>query len=257
MRREYNAKFSKPYPQSHKRSPYYKSSFHLKLYHILKKYRLKYNENNNSIINLDTGEPFLIFSFDESSQQFISNNVRVWSLKKPQMIKNTTKHKTNAAGSYSLTKEGKDDLVFLENSKKESIVYTLISLREKNPQGVILLLIDNFPSHRAQLVKKYAKENNMELCFLPTASPQLQPEEKIWYQIKRTISEFKIDKIENYKNLTKEKSEEILKDIISKSFYQIVQSKNKWNKVLNNYIKPVIKLFNPNENVNWEVQKIY
>ena len=64
------------------------------------------------------GEPFLIFSFDESSQQFIANNVRVWSLTKPQMIKDVGKHKANVAGSYSLTNEGKDDLVFLENSKK-------------------------------------------------------------------------------------------------------------------------------------------
>jgi len=80
---------------------------------------------------------FLIFSFDESSQQFTANNIRAWSLNKPRMIKNTSKHKINVAGSYSLTKDGKDDLVFLKNSKKESIVYTLKRLRKKNPKGVI------------------------------------------------------------------------------------------------------------------------
>jgi len=257
LRSKFKAKFSKPRPRSYKQSPYYKSSFHLKLQHIFKKYRLKYDEKENTIINLDTGEPFLIFSFDESSQQFTANNIRVWSLKKPRMIKNTSKHKINAAGSYSLTKDGKDDLVFLENSKKESIVDALKKLRKKNPKGVILLLIDNFPSHQSYLVRDYGKKLGMEFCFLPPHSPELQPEENVWHAIKRLISSFKIDRIPNYNKLKKEESESLLKELISKFFYQIVESKSKWNKVLNNYIKPIIKLFNPNENSDWEVQKIY
>jgi len=117
-----------------------------------------------------------------------------------------------------------------------------------------MLLIDNFSSHRSNLVKQHAMEINFELCFLPSASPQLQPEEKIWHEIKRIISAFKID---NFKNLTKEKSKKILRGIIKKSFYNKVQSKNKWNKVLNKYIKPKIKLLNPENNINWEIQKIY
>jgi len=257
LRSKFKAKFQKPRPRSYKQSPYYKSSFHLKLQHIFKKYRLRYNEKDNTITNLDTGDPFLIFSFDESSQQFTANNIRVWSLNKPRMIKNTSKHKINAAGSYSLTKDGKDDLVFLENSKKESIVYTLKRLRKKNPKGVILLLIDNFPSHRAYVVRDCGKNLDMELCFLPPHSPELQPEENVWHAIKRLISAFKIDQIPNYNKLKKEESELLLKELISKFFYQIVESKNKGNKILNNYIKPKIKLFNPHENLDWEVQKVY
>jgi transposase len=257
MRLKFKAKFSKPYTRSYKQSPYYKSSFYLKLYHTLKKYRLKYDEKHNNIINLKTMEPFLIFSFDESSQQFISNNIRVWSLTKPQMIKDTGKHKVNVAGSYSLTTDGNDDLVFLENSKKETIVKALKSLKKKNKKGIILLLIDNFSSHISNLVKDCAKELNMKLCFLPTYSPQLQPEEKVWHELKRKLSAFKVDHLKNYKNLKNKDLEKILKEFTEKSFYEIVPSKNKWNKVLNNYIKPIIKLFNPNDNSNWEVQKIY
>jgi transposase len=256
MRSKFKAKFSKPYPRSYKQSPYYKSSFYLKLYPILKKYKLKYDPENNTITNLETMEPFFIFSLDESTQQFIANNARVWSLTKPRMIKDTGKHKANVAGSYSLTSDGKDDLVFLENSKKESIVEVLKSLRKKNKKGVILILIDNFSSHISNLVKDCAKELNIELCYLPPYSPQLQPEEKIWHEIKRKLSEFKIDCLENFKNLKDKDLEKILKEYIEKSFYELVPSKNKWNKVLNNYIKPIIKLFNPTENSDWEVQKV-
>ena len=49
-----------------------------------------------NIINLETNEPFLIFSFDETSQQLSANNVKVWSLTKPQMAKNTEKVKYNS-----------------------------------------------------------------------------------------------------------------------------------------------------------------
>ena len=45
---------AKPYPKDYRQSPYYKSSFYLKLYHIFKKYNLKYDIETESIINLDT-----------------------------------------------------------------------------------------------------------------------------------------------------------------------------------------------------------
>jgi hypothetical protein len=121
MREKFKAKFGKPYSHDYRRSPYYKQSFYLKLYHKLKKYNLKYNSKTENIINLETNEPFLIFSFDETSQQLSANNIKVWSLTKPQMAKNTEKVKSNAAGFYSLTPEGKDYLEYLENSKAVTI----------------------------------------------------------------------------------------------------------------------------------------
>ena len=101
------------------------------------------------------------------------------------MDMDTTHLQCKVAGAYSLCKNGKDDLVFLENSTKESIVHCLESLRGKNPLGEIVLLIDNFKSHISTLVKEKAAELNIILCYLPFYSPQLQPEEKIWKDNKR------------------------------------------------------------------------
>ena len=80
----------------------------------------------------------------------------------------------------------------MPNSKKETIVECFKSLRERNPNGVILLIIDNFSSHRSDLVKEAAKELNIELCYLPPYSPKLQPIEKIWKDMKRFMSEYKL-----------------------------------------------------------------
>ena len=172
------------------------------------------------------------------------------------MAKNTEKVKSNAAGFYSLSPAGKDHLEYLKNSKAITIAKSFKNLRKLNPKGVILLLIDNFPSHIFYMIKDTVKELNIELLYLPTYSPQLQPEEKIWHSVKRFLSEIKIDVITNLKKLSKKESEEILKSNLEKSFYEEVKSKKRWNKVLNNYIKPIIKLFNPEANENWEIQKI-
>ena len=256
LRTKLGLRFAKPYSIDYRRSPYYKQIFNLRLYHRLKKYKLKYDIENNQILDAETNEPFLIFSFDEAAFQFNNNSVKMWSLNKPISKKNSNKYTCKVAGSYSLTPNGVDDLYFMENSKKETIVECFKSLRARNPKGVILLIIDNFSSHRSTLVKEEAIKLNIELCFLPPYSPQLQPIEKIWKDMKRFMSEFKIGSALRNRKLSKKESFELLRSIVQMGYYKIIGSKNKWNKVLNNYIKPKIKNLCPELNLEWEVQKV-
>lgn len=90
---------------------------------------------------------------------------------------------------------------------------------------------------------------------MPAYSPQLQPEEKIWKENKRDIALYKVNTISNYPKLKKNERENILKDLVETSFYKNVKSKTKWNKISNNYFKPIIKLLNPKHNPELEVQK--
>lgn len=238
LRIEYGAKFSKPYPRDYRQNSFYKQSFNLKILAKLRRYNLSYNPETNIIKNIKTQEPFLIFSFDESSNQFKTNNSKLWSLFKPAIEKVTDTLKCKVTGSYSLTNDGKDDLYFMENSKKETIIECLESLRKKNPIGTILLLIDNFPSHKSTIVKEKAKELDILLCYLPPYSPQLQPIERIWKDIKKSISQYKINNIKEYKKLKKDKITKLLKELVEKNYYKLVKSKNKWNKVFTTYILP-------------------
>ena len=124
----------------------------------------------------------------------------------------------------------------------------LNDIRKQNPNEIIFLLIDNFSSHKADVVKNLAKELNIELCYLPPYSPQLQPIEKVWYKNKRDNMQYKIDKIKNFKKMDKDEKLNKLKEIVEDSFYKTVKSKTMWNKVLNNYIKPAIKKLHPRYN---------
>ena len=66
LREIFKARFAKPYIVDYRQSPYYQGIFRLNCYHKLNKYNLKYDIETANILNLDTGEPLLIFSFDGS-----------------------------------------------------------------------------------------------------------------------------------------------------------------------------------------------
>ena len=252
----YNAKYGKPYRTDYRRSPHYRSTFYITLYQKFRKYCLKYDEETGNIFDLKLNKRVLIFSFDEAAFQFVGNYIKVISLTKPQMLMDTNKYKCKAAGFYSLTPEGNDYITFMENSKKETIMDLLIDIREQNPEEVIFLLIDNFPSHKADAVKDLAQELNIELCYLPAYSPQLQPIEKVWYKSKRDNMAYKIDYIENFAQMDDDEKLEKLEEIVMESFYNTTESKTMWDMVLNDFMKPIIKKLHPRYNSDVVLEKV-
>ena len=139
-------------------------------------------------MNADT----IIGFFDESSPQTTANTQRLWSFRKPTIYKNTTKLKANSFGFYALN--GNSVIDFKERSKKEYVCEFFDEIRLKNPVKNIVVILDNFRSHRANATLNYANEIGIELVFLPPYSPDLNPIEYIWKSIKKIISkEFIID----------------------------------------------------------------
>jgi transposase len=138
-----------------------------------------------------------------------SNSSRLWSLTKPVKIV-ATYLKTKVTGFYSIN--GHDVLEFPENSKKENFVIFLEKVREKNPYGRIVIILDNFRTHHALIVKEKAKELNIILLHLPPYSPDLNPIEFVWKSVKRIVSNISPLQIEELEN------------IILESFYELTSS---------------------------------
>lgn len=89
---------------------------------------------------------------------------------------------------------GNSVIDFKERSKKECVCEFFDEIRLKNPVKNIVVILDNFSSHRAKTTIDYANEIGIELVFLPPYSPDLNPIEYIWKSIKKKISkEFIID----------------------------------------------------------------
>lgn len=61
-------------------------------------------------------------------------------------------------------------------------------MREENPGKAILLILDNFFSHRAEMTRRKAEELDIRLAYLPPYSPDLNPIEQVWRCLKREIS---------------------------------------------------------------------
>lgn len=89
---------------------------------------------------------------------------------------------------------GNSVIDFKERSKKENVCEFLDEIRLKNPINKIVVILDNFSSHRAKATIDYSNEIGIELVFLPPYSPDLNPIEYIWKSIKKIISkEFIVD----------------------------------------------------------------
>ena len=225
------------------------------LYAKFRKYHIKYDEKTGNMMDLKSNKKVLIFSFDEAAFQFIGNYIKVYSLTKPEMKMDTNRYKCKAAGFYSLTPEGNDYITFIENSKKETIGEVLKEIKIENDDAIIFLIIDNFSSHRSDYVKDIAKGINIELCYLPPYSPQLQPIERKWLEIKQNVMKYKIRYIPNFREKSDDEKLDILKSLVENSFYKLSKDKDSWNYVDNCFIKPVIKKLHPRTNSNLVLEK--
>ena len=110
----------------------------------------------------------------------------MWSFRKPVIIKNTTEFRANTFGFYAFNGYGVVNMY--PNSKQASVMDFFHEIRYMNPFNHIIIILDNFSSHRTENVAITAEIMDIELIFLPPYSPQLNPIEEIWKSIKRVIS---------------------------------------------------------------------
>jgi transposase len=150
---------------------------------------------------------------DECSPQTTANTQRLWSFERKPIIKNTSKIRANTFGIYS--PNGNSTLSFQTHSKKEDICKVLDGFVNANPGKRIIVVLDNFSSHRSKMVKEFAERNNISLVFLPPYSPDLNPIEQVWRAIKREISK---TFIQDYDHLVSIITEEFFDRIMKVSF---------------------------------------
>ncbi len=152
-------------------------------------------------------EESIIGFFDESAPQTTANTVRLWSFRKPEIIKDTSKYRANTFGFYSLN--GNSAVVFQDHSKKENIILFLKTIRESNPEKPIKVILDNFRSHHSKAVTDSAESLDIKLIFLPPYSPDLNPIEFIWKSVKRAVSIAAINSENDLKSRIKDSFEKL------------------------------------------------
>jgi len=173
--RRLGMRYAKPYPRDYRRP----NDAEAKLKSALE-------VSMEKLEDLEAEENVLVGFLDECSPQSCANTARVWSFGKATIVKDTTKYRANTFGFYAPF--GRSVVGFKENSKKESVCSFLKEIRECNPEKKILLVLDNFSSHKAQVTREKAEELGVLLTYLPPYSPDLNPIEQVWRCLKREMS---------------------------------------------------------------------
>jgi transposase len=204
--RSFKMHYSKPYPEDYRMPENAKEILKERLDKATKK----------------AGCNFILGFIDEASPQTTDNRQRFWSFNKSKIVKNTTKIKANTFGFCS--PNGKNVVDFKENSKQESFCEFLRRIKEKNPIGVIIGVLDNFVSHISRKAKAYAKSLDIILVFLPSYSPNLNPIEQIWRCIRKKISRIFV------------KSEWTFKETIRTTFHLLAKKKSFTTKWLDEFM---------------------
>lgn len=183
--RSLGMRYAKPYPRDYRRPDDAEAKLKDSLKASLEKL---YDMEGQPSADVEIGQrkEFIVGFLDECSPQSCANTVRVWSFGKAISLKDTMKYRANTFGFYA--PNGVSVSEFKENSKKESVCSFLENIRKNNPDAKIVLILDNFPSHKANVTREKAEELSIALTFLPPYSPDLNPIEQIWRCLKRELS---------------------------------------------------------------------
>lgn len=158
---------------------------------------------------------------DETSPQNC-NSVRLWGFRKPRIRKNTARIKANTMGFYTFN--GESLVEFTEDSRQETFASFLYEVRKSNMCDHLILILDNFPTHKSGLVKATAKKLGITLVYLPPYSPELNPIEEVWKSIRRELS--------TAFYLTKQE----LQILIQKAYYDLIELHDYANQWITNNI---------------------
>lgn len=196
LRKRLKMHFGKPFPRDYRRPANAEEILKENLNNVFKALKSKGLKEEDIALGF----------VDETSPQNRANTVRMWSFQSsPVMVKNTDHFKSNTIGFYAI--KGNSRQTFLENSKKESIQGFLEQIKQANlDYKAIVVVWDNYTSHHSTIVKETAESLGIYLVFLPSHSPDLNPEEYLWKSMKRELSKVLI------------KTEEEMKAIIIQSW---------------------------------------
>ena len=189
LRERVGMHFSKPFPRDYRRPPDAEDRLKASLHEVF----MTLQEQGIGKDDIALG------CLDEASPQNRANTVRVWSFEKsPVVEKNTTHFKSNTIGFYAI--QGVSVQAFLADSKEDAIVDFLHQVKAANATAkAIVIVLDNYSSHRAAKVKERAQELGIYLVHLPPYSPDLNPIEYIWKSIKRILSRRLVSTVDEMK----------------------------------------------------------
>lgn len=128
----------------------------------------------------------LLYFVDESAISLTSSIGKSWSpIGAPAIVKRSSAR--GRLSAISAISPGNRLFFSLKrtNFGAAEVAKFLAQLMRAHPKRVVVVVLDNASSHRSKLVRKFENDHeNLKLFYLPTYSPQWNPDEKVWNHLK-------------------------------------------------------------------------
>jgi transposase len=135
------------------------------------------------------GEIMLIF-MDEVTFRMVPTLTRIWAKKgsKPMIPTHDDKRKVVITGGTNPV-TGKTHFYLSESASQKAALAFVKQMRRRYPDMEMVILLDGAPSHKANILKEYVKQDKkIHLEPLPSYAPKLNIQEDIWKWLRKRIS---------------------------------------------------------------------
>jgi transposase len=135
------------------------------------------------------GEIILIF-MDEATFRMVPTLTRIWAKKgsKPMIPTHDDKRKVVITGGTNPV-TGKTHFYLSESTSQKAALAFVKQIRRRYPDMEIVILLDGAPSHKANILKEYVKQDKkIHLEPLPSYAPKLNIQEDIWKWLRKRIT---------------------------------------------------------------------
>ena len=132
----------------------------------------------------------VILAEDEASLYLQATTQVVWHPKgqTPLVKQDPGRDSLHFYGTLNLL-NGKETVMTVKGMNAETTALYLERLLQVYPDSPILLLWDRAPWHQGEPIRRVLAENpRLEILVLPTAAPDLNPQEHVWKEARQAIS---------------------------------------------------------------------
>lgn len=145
------------------------------------------------IISLSQDDPDLVvLAEDEAGLVSIPTLTRMWSPKGVQPLvptATTNRKRITLFGAVNVS-NGEHFSAFADRGNIENFKNFLEFVLEENPDKRIVMILDNVGFHHSNIINKefLPKTKNLEFLFLPAYSPDLNPQEWVWKELRAKVT---------------------------------------------------------------------
>lgn len=148
----------------------------------------------NLVHTVENSSKSVIYALDETNIRVESNNYMSWSPigESPNIERNGSRKGINIIGATEITKNFDTHADIYSNNHSITaleVEHFIEYLLQVNNNKKVYIILDNARPHTAFSIKQLEElhKNKLRLIYLPTYSPELNPQENIWNILKKCI----------------------------------------------------------------------